>query len=85
MCLGGLGLRATITIHQDVERALSVGATQDPVVLVDNRLFTQGLPRTETLEELLRALPAIVLALDGPITNSSTEITSSTGNPNDDS
>ncbi|MGD9499099.1 hypothetical protein [Halothiobacillus sp.] len=83
--LGGLGFRATITVHQDVERALAVGATQDPVVLVDNRLFTQGLPRTETLEELLRALPATALALDAPITNSSTEITSSTRNPNDDS
>lgn len=79
--LGGLGFRATITVHQDLERALAVGATQDPVVLVDNHLFTQGLPRTEMLEDLLRALPAIALALDAPITNSLTDIGSSAGEP----
>ncbi|WP_051849321.1 hypothetical protein [Thiomonas sp. FB-Cd] len=52
--LGGLGWSAGIPIRTDAEAALNAGATRDPVLLADDVLFAQGLPRTEDLEELLR-------------------------------
>ncbi len=51
--LGGLGWQAQIRVHADTERAIALGATRDPVLLVDGALFVQGLLRTEELEALL--------------------------------
>jgi len=53
--LGGLGWRANIHLRADAERAIALGATRDPVLLLDGALFAQGLPRTEELEALLLA------------------------------
>jgi hypothetical protein len=53
--LAGLGWSADIPLHADPARALDLGATRDPVLLADEIVFAQGLPRTEELEALLRA------------------------------
>lgn len=51
--LGGLGWRAPMHRRADPERAIALGATRDPVLLIDGALFAQGLPRTEEFEALL--------------------------------
>jgi len=57
--LAGLGYRAAVTTRIDDERALALGATREPVLVADGKLLTDGLPRTEALEEALRHHPAL--------------------------
>lgn len=54
--LGGLDLYAKITVRADSERAIALGATCDPVLIANDQLLVDGLPRTEELEYLLRPL-----------------------------
>ncbi len=53
--LGALGWTANVAVRHDPQRAVVVGARRDPVLLVDEALFAEGLVRTEELEELFRA------------------------------
>ncbi len=53
--LGALGWTANVAVRHDPQRALAVGARRDPVLLLDEALFAEGLVRTEDLEDLLRA------------------------------
>lgn len=54
--LGGLGFNAQITVHADSERAIALGATRDPAIIVNNQLLADGLPQTEVLDSLLRPI-----------------------------
>ena len=52
--LGGLGYRAAIPIARDLPRALDLGATRNPALLLDGALLAEGLPPVEQMEALLR-------------------------------
>lgn len=55
--LGGLGFYTEIPIHSDNERALALGATRDPVLLINDSLFIDGLLTTEDIARKIHRLP----------------------------
>ena len=52
--LGGLGYRTAVPIVRDLPRALDLGATRNPALLLDGVLLAEGLPSAEQVEALLR-------------------------------